>query len=116
MYFGSPDVLEKGSTALHKDATSACNILVYAGASKVGQKLGAEWLIFSREDTKSLSEYLRIHAPRLGADGKDPCHAGQIYLDDNMLLGMKKAGIRPFRIHQLPGQAVFIPAGCAHQV
>lgn len=28
----------------------------------------------------------------------------------------KSTGVKSFRIHQRPNQAVFIPAGCAHQV
>lgn len=116
MYFGTPDVLHKGSTGLHKDATSACNILVYSGEADAGRESGAEWLIFDRQSTKALSTYLRAHAPVFGPDTQDPCHASRIFLDDDILGQLKKAGIRPFRFHQRFGQAVFIPAGCAHQV
>ena len=116
MYFGTPDTLRKGSTGLHKDVASACNILVYSGAARPGQDSGAEWLIFTRDDTKALSKYLQIHTPDAATGAKDPCHSGRIFLDGDMLEKLKDVGIRPFVFQQRHGQAVFIPAGCAHQV
>lgn len=116
MYFGTPDVLHKGSTALHKDATAACNILVYAGKAGDGQQSGALWLIFDRQASKALSTWLREYLPQFGPDSQDPCHASRVFVDGDMLTRLKDAGICPFRFYQRPGQAVFIPAGCAHQV
>jgi lysine-specific demethylase 3 len=39
------------------------------------------------------------------------------YLNDGDLRELEKdTGINPFRFHQRVGDAVFVPAGCAHQV
>ncbi|KAK9477221.1 hypothetical protein V1514DRAFT_283499, partial [Lipomyces japonicus] len=47
----------------------------------------------------------------------DPIHRQIFYLTDpELILLRKRTGVMPFRIWQKPGDAVFIPAGCAHQV
>src|SRR5215471_15649293 len=47
----------------------------------------------------------------------DPIHSQSIYLTPRMLDTLAtKYAIHPFTILQHPGEAVFIPAGCAHQV
>jgi hypothetical protein len=47
----------------------------------------------------------------------DPIHSQHIYLTPELLRRLfEKYGIRPYGVHQYPGEAVFIPAYCAHQV
>ncbi|KAK9448712.1 uncharacterized protein V1518DRAFT_417990 [Limtongia smithiae] len=47
----------------------------------------------------------------------DPIHRQFFYLTDPELkLLRERYGVLPYRIWQKPGDAVFIPAGCAHQV
>ncbi|GLB33276.1 putative clavaminate synthase-like protein [Lyophyllum shimeji] len=47
----------------------------------------------------------------------DPIHAQAIYLDEELRAALYAAtGVKSYRIYQRPGEAVFIPAGCAHQV
>ncbi|KAI8076902.1 uncharacterized protein BX664DRAFT_344211 [Halteromyces radiatus] len=48
---------------------------------------------------------------------KDPVHSQWIYLTEDLLERLKREyGIQSWRIYQNPGDAVYIPAGCAHQV
>lgn len=116
MYFASPDFKKEGSTKLHKDVTSAINIMLYAHGKSPTLDKGAEWLVFAREDGPRLCEFLRSE-PNSRLDGdSNPCISHQVFIDANKLVQLEKIGIRPFRITQLPGQAVVIPAGCAHQV
>ncbi|KAF8075872.1 hypothetical protein FPV67DRAFT_1469586 [Lyophyllum atratum] len=47
----------------------------------------------------------------------DPIHAQAIYLDEDLRTALfEKTGVMSYRFYQRPGEAVFIPAGCAHQV
>jgi [histone H3]-dimethyl-L-lysine9 demethylase len=47
----------------------------------------------------------------------DPIHGQQFYLDEQLREELfQRAGVMSFRVYQRPGEAVFIPAGCAHQV
>ncbi|SCZ90639.1 BZ3500_MvSof-1268-A1-R1_Chr1-3g02118 [Microbotryum saponariae] len=46
-----------------------------------------------------------------------PIHSQLVFLDQDLRTQLfKSKGVKPFRIWQRPGEAVFIPAGCAHQV
>ncbi|KAI0669295.1 hypothetical protein C8Q78DRAFT_1070861 [Trametes maxima] len=111
MYLATRDVEGTGSTALHLDVTSAVNILVYTSDE---DHPGALWHIFSPTDLQGLREYLR--SLPIGKALADPIHAQSIYLTPSMLRELNHRGIRPFTVHQNRGEAVFIPAGCAHQV
>lgn len=47
----------------------------------------------------------------------DPIHGQQFYLDEELRAELfQRTGVMSFRVYQRPGEAVFIPAGCAHQV
>jgi len=47
----------------------------------------------------------------------DPVHGQQFYLDEELRLELfRSKGVKSYRVYQRPGEAVFIPAGCAHQV
>ena len=112
---------EKGSTRLHLDVTCAINIMVYAAPvtadGEAPSPPGAIWDIFEPRDTQTLNKYLRQKYPHMGID--DPVNRQLFYLssDDLCILNTEKWGYtRSFRILQEPGDAVLIPAGCAHQV
>ncbi len=112
MYIATRDLYSRGSTPLHLDATSAVNILVHVEPDESGED-GALWHIFSGDDTPSLREYLR----QTGNTSPDPIHAQSTYLTDPMLADLwTQYRIKPYRIVQRYGDAVFIPAGCPHQV
>lgn len=115
MYIAMEDHMKQGSTKLHMDLSDAVNILVHESISSTGRDGGALWHIFSREDTPRLSQILKAH-PSYNGKG-NPIHQQNIYLSPSDLEVLKQDhGIVPFMIIQRRGQAVFIPAGCAHQV
>jgi JmjC domain, hydroxylase len=106
---------------LHLDVTCAINIMAYAAPATADGEIpsppGAIWDIFEPRDTQILNSYLRHKYPNMGVD--DPVNRQLFYLssDDLSILNTEKWGYtRPFRILQEPGDAVLIPAGCAHQV
>jgi hypothetical protein len=103
------------STRLHTDLTDAVNVMLWAAPLPDGKPGCAVWHIFSAEASSSLRTFMRNH---LGFDQPgDPIHSQSIYLTPGMLDTLaKKYTVRPFTIWQHPGEAVFIPAGCAHQV
>lgn len=115
MYIAREDRNKQGSTRLHMDLSDAINILVRTENSSTGDQGGALWHIFSREDTARLSEILKSH-PSYPREG-NPIHQQTIYLTSLELARLEELhGIIPYSIIQRAGQAVCIPAGCAHQV
>ncbi|KAF4602128.1 hypothetical protein EYR40_005332 [Pleurotus pulmonarius] len=105
----------KGTTRLHMDMSDAVNIMTYAAPTITGEPGYAAWDLFRSQDSDKLRQFLRKRFK--GAFQNDPIHAQQFYLDEQLRRELwETAGVKSFRIYQRPGQAVFIPAGCAHQV
>ncbi|KAI0332443.1 hypothetical protein GY45DRAFT_1369153 [Cubamyces sp. BRFM 1775] len=105
----------KGSTRLHMDMADAINIMTYAAPTPQGRPGCAAWDIFRAEDTAKLRKFLRKKFK--GQYQHDPIHSQQFYLDASLRQELyKDYGVKSHRIYQKPGEAVFIPAGCAHQV
>ena len=110
----------KGSTRLHMDMADAMNIMTYAAPKKDGTPGCAAWDLFRAEDSDKIRQFLKSRVSTRTVKGGppgDPIHSQQVYLDD----GLRKAlfdeyGVKSFRFYQQAGEAVFIPAGCAHQV
>jgi hypothetical protein len=117
----------KGTTNIHFDMTDAVNIMVHAtgGPEEAeAQKhlkedgypdCGAIWDIFPPESSDNIRKYLKAQNKQVD----DPLNRPLFYLTENDLaeLGKPENGaVRSFRIYQNPGDAVFIPAGCPHQV
>lgn len=113
MYVATHDDEERGSTPLHLDATAAVNILVYTG-SEQPQRAGALWHIFAPEDCDKIRAYL--HGRGLYPEDRDPIHARQTYVNAVMRADLQDLQVVPYEIYQKVGDAVMIPAGCAHQV
>ncbi|KAJ2914460.1 hypothetical protein MD484_g5929, partial [Candolleomyces efflorescens] len=105
----------KGSTRLHMDMADAMNVMLYAADCPDGSAGCAVWDIYRAEDSDKIRNFLRKrHA--LGPH-YDPIHGQQYYLDDALRAQLyKDTGVCSFRVYQRPGEAIFIPAGCAHQV
>ena len=105
----------KGSTRLHMDMADAINIMLYSSQTPNGQPGCAAWDLFRAEDAQKLRRFLRKKFK--GQYQHDPIHSQQFYLDSDLRRELyNDYGVKSFRIYQKPGEAVFIPAGCAHQV
>ncbi|XP_019229166.1 PREDICTED: lysine-specific demethylase JMJ25-like [Nicotiana attenuata] len=85
---------------------------------------GAVWDIFRRQDVPKLEEYLKEHYKefRHTLDSPvdqvvHPIHDQVFYLTAYHMKKLKQEfGIEPWTFVQKLGEAVFIPAGCPHQV
>jgi JmjC domain, hydroxylase len=106
-----------GSTRLHLDVTGAVNVMLHAAALPDGKSGFAVWHIFPLTTTTILRKFLRTE-PAVGFSGPgDPIHDQSTYLTPALLQSLaEKYDVYPYIIHQYPGDAIFIPAGCPHQV
>ncbi|KAJ7179562.1 hypothetical protein C8R46DRAFT_1074100 [Mycena filopes] len=108
------DVDTKGSTRLHMDMADALNLMAYAAPRPDGQEGCAAWDLFRAEDSGTLRRFLHSE---YAIAGLDPIHSQQVYLNDEKRRQLwEQHGVKSFRVYQKAGEAVFIPAGCAHQV
>ncbi|KAJ3556070.1 hypothetical protein NM688_g2224 [Phlebia brevispora] len=121
--FASPqDEDHHGSTRLHIDICEAVNYLTYAvipttnEAELKPENGAANWVIVHRDDTERLVEYLeRTHRSSF-SDGDNPILIQKCFLTPSNVDEIIRLGIRAYTICQSIGDAVFIPAGCPHQV
>lgn len=105
----------KGSTRLHMDMADAVNIMTYASTTPDGRPGSAAWDLFRAQDAEKLRTFLRRKFK--GSYQHDPIHSQQFYLDAQLRKELYDThGIKSHRVYQRPGEAIFIPAGCAHQV
>ncbi|KIJ19833.1 hypothetical protein PAXINDRAFT_174430 [Paxillus involutus ATCC 200175] len=105
----------KGSTRLHMDMADAINIMTSAAPTPDGKPGCAAWDLFRACDADKLRTFLRRKFK--GSYQHDPIHSQQFYLDSTLREELfEMYGIKSHRVYQRPGEAVLIPAGCAHQV
>ncbi|KAL9177973.1 hypothetical protein ABFS82_01G095300 [Erythranthe guttata] len=87
-------------------------------------KSGALWDIFRKQDVPKLEEYIKRHFNEfrhiygnLLPEVIHPIHDQTVYLNAEHKRRLKEEyGIEPWTFIQRLGDAVFIPAGCPHQV
>ncbi|MCO5587114.1 hypothetical protein L7F22_041061 [Adiantum nelumboides] len=93
--------------------------------SKTGNMYGgALWDIFRRDDVPKLQEYLRTHHEDFRHIQEQPLkqvihpvHDQTIYLTEDHKRRLRdEFGVEAWTFEQHVGEAVFIPAGCPHQV
>jgi lysine-specific demethylase 3 len=133
----------KGSTRLHMDMADAFNVMLYASNCADGSPGYAIWDLFRAEDSDKIRQFLRKKftpgsAAMTATNGQqqqqtqaekaaalqiqaiavhDPIHSQHFYLDVELRRQLwDEYGVKSYRIYQRPGDGVFIPAGCAHQV
>jgi lysine-specific demethylase 3 len=110
MYNAYKDKGRYGSTCIHSDVADAVNLMPFATNDGITNNGAAIWTIFRREDFEALDEFMRIRF-HVGI------HQQKIYLTSEDLCDLERqTGIRPYVFHQRPGDMVFIPAHCVHQV
>ncbi|KAJ9474210.1 hypothetical protein PHBOTO_004286 [Pseudozyma hubeiensis] len=118
----SEAVRGQGTTRLHMDIADAVNIMLYA-APLAGEDVAEEhrpgvaaWDIFRAEDADALRAFLREEHAKLNFQD-DPIHIQRFFISAPQRVKLyRKYGVKSWRIYQKAGEAVFIPAGCAHQV
>ncbi|KAL6981197.1 hypothetical protein U1Q18_022828 [Sarracenia purpurea var. burkii] len=85
---------------------------------------GAVWDIFRRQDVSKLLEYLQKHKKEFRHTDNLPVksvvyhiHDQILFLNERHLKQLKEEfDVEPWTFEQYLGEAVFIPAGCPHQV
>jgi lysine-specific demethylase 3 len=134
----SQEAGSQGSTRLHMDMADAFNVMLYASNCADGSPGYAVWDLFYAEDSDKIREFLRkkfglrssaattkdqheeiqVTTPHIqGIADYDPIHTQRFYLDLELRRELwEQYGVKSFRLYQRPGEGVFIPAGCAHQV
>lgn len=121
----------KGTTNLHLDLTDAMNIMLFSAGGTLAPEssttskgipaCGAIWDIFPPSASNDIRTYLNSPAYINSHPGAmlqdDPIHRQCYYLSEaDLTILYKKYGVRSHRIFQEPGDAIFVPAGCCHQV
>ena len=105
----------KGSTRLHMDMADAVNVMLYCAPTPDGKAGGALWDIYDALDAGKIRDFLKNKFK--GKFQNDPIHSQTFYLDYDLRKELhEEFGVKSYRIYQKPGDVVFIPAGCAHQV
>jgi lysine-specific demethylase 3 len=118
MYLGQSSIngsSNLSSTRLHMDITDAYNQLLFAAKCPDGTPGYALWILIRPEDAFLVRKFLR---DKCGFEGpEDPIHSQAVDLTPDLIERLyKDCGVRPFMVRQYPGDIVFIPAYCAHQV
>ncbi|KAI8830348.1 hypothetical protein BC829DRAFT_410748 [Chytridium lagenaria] len=111
-----------GTTPLHLDMADAVNVMIHASEPCDGVKPddlrpGAVWDIFPRSALHALRKFVGKVLEERGKVFDDPIHDQTFYLTTDLRARLKEeTGVTGWRIFQNPGDAVFVPAGCIHQV
>ncbi|XP_057961543.1 lysine-specific demethylase JMJ26 isoform X2 [Malania oleifera] len=109
--------------SIYEDEDGA-NFPGFPAEGKTERKGSALWDIFRREDVPQLQAYLRKHSREFRhtycspvEQVVHPIHDQSFYLTMEHKRKLKEEfGIEPWTFEQRLGEAVFIPAGCPHQV
>ncbi|XP_024982799.1 lysine-specific demethylase JMJ25-like [Cynara cardunculus var. scolymus] len=106
------------------DKHTACSLRDFSPQEYAEETGSALWDIFRRADVPKLQEYLRKHSKEFRHtyccpvdQVYHPIHDQTFYLTLEHKRRLKEEyGIEPWTFEQRLGEAVFIPAGCPHQV
>uniref|UniRef100_A0A7S2GU43 JmjC domain-containing protein n=1 Tax=Haptolina brevifila TaxID=156173 RepID=A0A7S2GU43_9EUKA len=134
-----PSVKKGGHTNLHCDVSDAVNVMVDVGwddedddsddeaerallrddeLGELRQQHGAIWDIYRWEDTDAILRLLHTVARERDIEiTSNPIHDQLFYLDATLRKRLRdQYGVRGWRFIQQRFDAIFIPAGCPHQV
>ena len=107
--------MDKESTSMNIENEIIDGNVQYNAKSGSTNPIGAVWDIFRREDADSIRAFIRSTFKEIDFD--DPIHDQAVYLTVEHLQELKmNHGVVGYRVEQRVGNAVFIPAGCPHQV
>ncbi|KAJ3284134.1 hypothetical protein HK104_010078 [Borealophlyctis nickersoniae] len=119
----------KGTTNLHLDMADAVNVMAYAsdpprrptGESSTAEEpirpAAAVWDIYAYKDLPAIRVFLKKYAEEQNFAYDEPVHDQRFYLNSTLRERLwREHGVRGWRVYQNPGDAVYVPAGCAHQV
>lgn len=99
------------------DKSAAVNVMLYSDESAENVPHGARWDIWPMSSISSLSKTLEPSAPDEACISGQPIISGLYYACPEIIAkAFSSSRIRHWIINQLPGEAVFIPPGCPHQV
>lgn len=94
------------------DITDAVNVMTW---SATPSDPSAVWDIFSADSSEALRQFIRSEYGY--AYNQDPIHSQNFYLTSEVIEHfINETNARHWRVEQRVGDAIFIPAGCAHQV
>ncbi|KRX39464.1 Lysine-specific demethylase 3A [Trichinella murrelli] len=77
--------------------------------------VGALWTVYKPSDSEKIRRYINSFS-KLPVVYYDPIHDGTCYLNATARADLVKRGVQPIMFLQMRNEAVFIPAGAAHQV
>ncbi|PPQ82156.1 hypothetical protein CVT26_008794 [Gymnopilus dilepis] len=114
IYIAESDIKSQGTTHLHMDHSAAVNIMLHTSTrpGTLGEG-GARWEIWPPSSTAALSKHI---SPSSTAE---ECEIGMPILCEKHYVPAKSSpnlAEEPWSFVQHPGDAVFIPPGCPHQV
>ncbi|CAJ0853726.1 10250_t:CDS:2, partial [Entrophospora sp. SA101] len=122
--YGSDDGLKGvGTSKLHLNAIDTVNLMTHA--PEIHDRLpdeqlkpaAAVWDFYHANDLPKVRKFLHEHSQKMGIRIDDPIHDQRYYLNELLrAMLLQEQGVKGWRIYQNPGDMVFIPAGCAHQV
>ena len=114
VYIAERDFASEGTTHLHMDKSAAVNIMLHSSTSNSQKRGGARWEIWPQTSIAPLS---RILSP---SSSEEECNMGIPIISEQSYVPEEQFGDqvleKAWSFIQHPGDAVFIPPGCPHQV